>query len=255
MDRLEQLIELLSERKEITTKELMERFNVSGATIRNDLTKLESENRIRRTHGGAVYLEQSTSMKSFESFTSRSHTKVKEKKGIAREAKNLISERTTLMMDASSTVLSLAFLLDSFNRLTIITNGLLTAIEGQKQKNFNVILIGGSLRYDSLAVEGLLGVNLLDNLNADILFTSAHGFTIENGLTDFSIYDVELKKVMVSRAKKVVALLDHSKIGNVSTSSFCKTGDIHTIITDAQTDIKYIQEMRKAGIHVIIASL
>ena len=255
MDRLNKLLELISEKKEVKTKDLISHFNVSGATIRNDLARLEAQNLIKRVHGGVIFVERTTTMESFESFVSRSHSNVKEKKAIAKEAIKIISDRSTIMLDASSTVLNLAYLLDSMNRLTLITNGVQTAIEVQKHPNFNVILIGGTLRNNSTAIEGLQGAGLLNNLNADILFTSAHGFTIENGLTDFNIYEVELKKLMASRARKIVALLDHRKIGNSSTSSFCETKNIHTIITDELTDKTYIEKIRNLGINVIIAKL
>jgi DeoR/GlpR family transcriptional regulator of sugar metabolism len=255
MDRLNKILELVSEKKEMKTIDLIEYFNVSGATIRNDLARLEAQNLVKRIHGGVIYVERTTTMESFESFVSRSHSNVKEKQAIAKEAMKIVSDQSTIMFDASSTVLNLAYLLDSMKRLTIITNGVQTAIEVQKHNNFNVILIGGTLRNNSTAIEGIQGADLLNNLNADILFTSAHGFTIENGLTDFNIYEVELKRLMTRRAKRIIALLDHRKIGNSSTSSFCETKEIHTIITDELADKDYIEKIRNLGINVIVAKL
>ncbi len=253
MERHDELLALLEDKKEMTTNELIAHFQVSGATIRGDLAKLEEENYIRRIHGGAIYIGKPTTMESFESFVTRSQTNVREKKTIALEAIKMIADSSTIMMDASSTVLNMANYLDSFKRLTIITNGIQTAIESQKYKRFHTILVGGTLRYNSTALEGLLGSEILNKLNADILFTSAHGFTVESGLTDFNPYEVELKSKMVERSNKVIALLDHRKIGKTSTSAFCPVNRIHTIITDDKADLAYIEKIRKLGINVIIA--
>ena len=46
--------EMVSEKGSVTVTELCEKFNVTSATIRSDLTKLESAGRLERTYGGAV---------------------------------------------------------------------------------------------------------------------------------------------------------------------------------------------------------
>lgn len=255
MERKVELLALLEDKKEMTTNELINYFQVSGATIRADLAKLEEQNQIRRVHGGAVYIGRQTLMESFESFVSRSQTNVREKNAIALKAVELITDSSTIMMDASSTVLHMTNYFEKFNRLTVISNGIQTAIELQKYRKFHTILVGGTLRYNSTALEGLLGADILNNLNADILFTSAHGFTTESGLSDYNPYEVELKSKMVNRSKQIIALLDYRKIGKVSTSSFCPTSQIHTIITDNKADSSYLDKIRKLGINVIIADI
>jgi len=105
-------------------------------------------------------------------------------------------------------------------------------LELKENPVINVILIGGIARMGSMAIEGLLGKSVLDKINIDTLFTSASGFTVEEGLTDFNVYEVELKRVMVEKANKVVALLDSSKIGTSSIATFATCEEIDTLITD-----------------------
>lgn len=119
--------------------------------------------------------------------------------------------------------------------------------------DINVIVTGGIVRPQSGALEGLLGESILSIINADIMFTSAHRFNVKDGLTDFNVYEVELKRKMVAKSKRVIALLDHTKLGYTSTTQFAKVKEIDVIITDKKTPEKTIEEIRNTGIEVIVA--
>ncbi|MDR6997804.1 hypothetical protein [Neobacillus niacini] len=79
-----------------------------------------------------------------------------------------------------------------------------------------------------------------------------NGFSFESGLTDFSVYEVELKKAMVNASKKVVALLDHTKIGKNSIASFASVDQIDTIITDYDKTGDFSEKVMEQNIEVII---
>lgn len=252
LTRRNKILEILNKRNQVTTQQLEKELNVSGATIRNDLNELEKERLIKRIHGGAV-LPDYNNQNSYRTFHHRSQKNVIEKKLIGKEAAKLIGDGNTIILDASSTILYLVPYFQNKEKLTIITNGLYTALEAKENNNFNVIVLGGIVRCKSGSLEGLLGINILDRINADLMFTSANGFTIQDGLTDFNFYEVELKKQMVNKAKKIIALLDHTKIGNRSAAQFANTADIDLIITDHKTKKEQIKEIQEAGIKIIVA--
>ena len=52
--RIERIFDLLKEKGSIGVNELTELFQVSGATIRSDLAKMEKAGLIIRAHGGAM---------------------------------------------------------------------------------------------------------------------------------------------------------------------------------------------------------
>ena len=54
MDRLDQIISLVSQEKKIDVNTLSEKLNVSKVTIRKDLNKLEHKGLLHREHGFAV---------------------------------------------------------------------------------------------------------------------------------------------------------------------------------------------------------
>ncbi|ACL69084.1 DeoR/GlpR family DNA-binding transcription regulator [Halothermothrix orenii] len=251
--RRNKILEILKEKHQITTQELEKELNVSGATVRNDLQELEKEGLLKRIHGGAVLPKEQIFQNSYRNFHHRSKKNVQEKKAICRAASKFIDEGQTYLLDASSTVLYLVPYLREKHRISIATNGLYTALEVKEICNINVIVLGGIAKPRSGSLEGLLGESILCKINADIMFTSAHGFTLKDGLTDFNVYEVELKNKMVSKSKKVIALLDHTKIGYTSTTSFCSIDNLDVIVTDNKTPSNKIEEIRNAGIEVIVA--
>ena len=55
-ERKGQILELLRQKSKLLVPELCDYFDVSPATIRNDLRDLENERKLKRTHGGAISL-------------------------------------------------------------------------------------------------------------------------------------------------------------------------------------------------------
>lgn len=249
-ERRKLIMEMLNDRQRVTIKELSEEIKVSEATLRTDLTKMEEEGLLMRTHGGAMLLEEE--IENETSFTKRASKNKGEKSAIAKEAMEYISKGQCILLDASSTALELARLLKETRiPLIVVTSGINTALELNEHPDITVILLGGIVKRGSNSLEGSLGVGILSQINVDIMFTSANGFSIESGLTDFSVYEVELKKAMVNASKKVVALLDHTKINKNSIASFAALSQIDLIITDEELSKDYREKLEQNHIDFI----
>lgn len=179
----------------------------------------------------------------------------KEKDAITNLALKYICNGQSIMLDASTTCLALAQKLSKFHRLTVVTNGIFTLLALKEMPNITVIITGGIATKGSGSIEGLLGEELLHHLNVDIAFFSGQGFHLEYGLTDFNLYEVELKKHMAKRAKKIIGLFDSSKLDQYSTGSFLKAEDISLLITDSKADFEIIEKYRANNIDVEIAML
>ncbi|MFY4775168.1 DeoR/GlpR family DNA-binding transcription regulator [Metabacillus sp. RGM 3146] len=251
-ERRRMIMEKLHERQRVTVKELSEEIKVSEATLRTDLTKMEEDGLLKRTHGGAILMD---TIENETNFYNRERKNKHEKSAIAKKAVELISNGQCIMLDASSTALELARTLKEMQiRLTVVTSGINTALELHDHPSITVILLGGIVKKGSYSLEGSLGVNILSQINIDLMFTSANGFSFEAGLSDFSVYEVELKKAMVNASNKIVALLDHTKINKNSIASFASIDQIDTIITDYALTDSYAEKFDEYNIEVIIVS-
>src|SRR4051812_13955192 len=104
-ERRKAILDRLNESQRVSIKELAQEIQVSEATLRTDLTRMEEEGLLKRTHGGAVLAESNDNETSFSIREKKNKT---EKSVIAKEAAALIENGQCIMLDASSTALELA---------------------------------------------------------------------------------------------------------------------------------------------------
>lgn len=245
------ILRLFEQNERMTTKELSELMDSSPTTIRSDLNYLESLNLVRKFHGGAALVKKNESLNDLI-FSNRENVNSHEKDVISDAALSHITDGQCIILDASSTSLVLSKKLDRFSRLTVVTNGIYNMLVLKDMPNINIIFIGGVVTKGSGSIEGLLGEELLKKISADSVFFSAHGLSSQEGATDFNIYEVSLKNLMLSRAKRKIALLDSSKLGNTSVASFCNFNDIDLLITDKNADLDTVNQFKHDGLHVYI---
>lgn len=248
IERRKKVLEILSNHEKATVRDLSLFSNVTEVTMRNDLKIMEEEGLVKRFHGGAIISEQ---MNPENYFTVREQKNQKQKAAIARKAVELVANGQCILLDGSSTIREFAKVLKTMPvRLTAITNGIYTALELRDNPLITVILLSGVIRVGSTALEGTLGVNILDQLKIDIMFTSASGFTLKDGLMDFNVYEVDLKKKMVQSSARLVTLMDASKFNTSSLASFATTDQMETLITDNAAPADIIAQLRTMNINV-----
>lgn len=248
-ERRKWIVDYLVQNQRASVKELSSQLNVSEATLRTDLNALEEEGLVKRIHGGAVLTGKSQLENTFSAREQRRHA---EKTAIGRKAAEWLEEGQCILLDASTTALELAKVIKQLPyRLTVVTSGVYTALELKENPNLHVILIGGVLRMGSGAVEGTLGDDILQKIKVDCLFTSPAGFRIDNGLMDFNLYEVELKKQLVAASERVIVLVDSSKINVNSIASYADTTRIDVMITDERAPEAVLRELAERGTEVV----
>ena len=124
--RHEQILQLLEERAFITVNELAEKTFTSTSSIRRDLTYLQNNGLVVRTHGGVSLPECSNQVASFRD---RSHKNIKEKRLIAQKAAALLCDGQSILLDSSSTVTFLLPYIAKKNGISVFTNNLTTALQ------------------------------------------------------------------------------------------------------------------------------
>lgn len=98
-----------------------------------------------------------------------------EKMKIAKAAATTVSKGQYIILDSGTTTTEIARSLLSFRRPTVITNALNIAAD-LARSDFEVMLLGGTLRKNSLSVVGPLAEDVLKEIHADIVFLGFDGF-------------------------------------------------------------------------------
>ncbi|HFI0083694.1 TPA: hypothetical protein ACGO1A_000016 [Streptococcus suis] len=118
--------------------------------------------------------------------------------------------------------------------------------------NITTVIIGGILKNTSNAIESTLGAGIIRKLNINKLFISAYSFSLEHGLSDFNLYEVELKKLMIENIQKRYALIDSSKLEKNSSVSFATPHQIDYLLTDNGISSDLLAKYQDSGVQVLM---
>ena len=248
--RREEICRLLKEKNILSIGELSSILNIPKITIRRDLDYLAKEKRIKKTHGGAI-IERA---KDYEPpYMIRSLEMTEQKKAIGKLAASLIPESSLIFIDVGTTLLELAKNLPTDKNISVITNWLPIAIELGKKLFSNLLLLGGKVNCREMSIIGNYQLQFLDNFNIEIYFIGLGGISIDNGLTDYTFEEVEVKKQVIKRAKKKIVLADHKKFNRLAPIKICDLSDIDTIITDEGLEEEIKQKYKDFVTEIIMA--
>ena len=248
-ERQSKILESLETKKYISVNELSEKLKVSVVTIRKDLTLLEQEGYLHRTHGGASkpmrYVFDQT-------VTEKETQNVEEKTRIITKALDFIKENEFIILSSGTTVNLLAQKLYGFRNLTVLTPSLRVALEVCKNPNVNTIHLGGEVRKNSTSTIGVLAEETLSNFSCTTLFLGIEGIDLDYGLSSTNVGEAHLNKKMMERVDKTIVLADSSKIHKRGFGFICYVEKIDMLITDSNVDPEFVEELEKRGVEVVI---
>ena len=253
-ERRRRIAELVELRERASVAELASRFQVSEVTIRKDLVRLEAERVLSRVHGGAILDAGQARRRSHgasrPSFELRERLQQGEKVSIGAAAARLVEDGDSIAIDASTTALQVARHLRGKRELTVITNGIRVATELAGLPGVTVLVPGGRLRWEAFSLVGNWGRAMIGRVNIQKALVGAAGLTLEQGLTEATEEEAEVKRTLVGAARQVVAVADHTKWGRVALSTFCSIERLSMVITDAQAPAAMAAELRARGVEV-----
>ncbi len=249
-ERQRAILEQLRQQGKVTVEELTLAFRVSPPTIRADLSRLEEQGLLRRTHGGAIAVGNTL----YEPpYAERAVLRQAEKRAIARAAAELVHEGETILLDAGTTCYEIALLLKEFRALTVVTNSLATAQALAENEAIETILIGGTVQPRRRATLGALAARFLEPIHCDRAFVAFSGVHATAGFTVIDFDAAQVKAQMLRRAKQAIAVADSSKVGQVAFACVAPLTAAHLILTDAGLLAEDRAALEEAGLRLIVA--
>jgi len=247
-ERQKKIIEFIEMNTSAQIHELAERFHVSEATIRRDLDDLDKQGALRRTHGGAIKMNRSTSYENV--YAEKIALMTEEKYRIAEYAARLVHAGDTVMIDSGTTTFFVAQALSSVENLTIITNDLFIACQMSIHPSSTLIVTGGTRRQGRQELVGTITENFLRETHVDIAFIGADGIDANSGITNANFSEVGVKRLMMNAAMRSVVVADHSKFGRVALARVCDLSEAGLLLTDNGIDDTVLNKLQKMQIEI-----
>ncbi len=233
-----------------TIQDIADAVGASLATVRRDLQILQDLGAVDRVHGGASIAEGSSVELAFQE---REKRQLSAKRAIANLAYEQLSPRTTIFLDAGTTVLQLAKLI-RINpiQLRIFTNGLIVAQEFMNIPNLEVVLLGGQLRSENASLVGPQAEAMLEMVWFDQLFLGASAISGDGALYSVDSAEASLNRRMLARSANRFVLADSSKIGTMATYKVAPLENAK-LITDSNLSPQWRAQFADLAIDTVFA--
>lgn len=227
--RQKYLIDILSEKGQITISELVDRLRVSADTLRRDLSDLEKQGLAQKNHGGAIALNLSAMNRQ-----NRNTLLPDTKKRLGKMVAEKIPGGSTLFLDAGSTVLAVATQIQG--PMTVITPSLDIAQHFSTRADIQLILLGGKWDMQQRLFAGSATVSLLERYRADIAVLGTCALHADLGLSASQEADAEVKRAMLAASAEHWLVADHKKLNHCEPWLVAGLADIHQLFLDRPWD-------------------
>lgn len=231
-ERQENILSLLRQSNYLTVGELAKCTFASPSSIRRDLTFLENNGLVHRTHGGVTLPEAAAGV---ASFANRKQKNTREKRLIARKAAGLLREGQTILLDGSSSVTYLLPHIAKFSGVRVYTNNLSTAIDAI-ELGISTNCVGGHSLKGSMVMTGPDTYRMLLGLHADICFISSKSLGADGTISDPNQEENFIRQLMLRQSAQSVFLCDSSKFGRDSLYRLASLDEVDVSIFDAPWD-------------------
>lgn len=223
-ERQERIVSILEKEGYVTVKYLSDTLGYSTATVNRDLNALEQRQLVTRSHGGAE-LAQPVYVPVFF----RSHKMHAEKRNIGRAAAAFVEDGDTIFIDGSTTAQCMEQYLLRKKDLTVVTNNVaLTA--GLSAHGVRVVCLGGTVVEPPSMLGGQETVEFAARHRVDKMFFATSAVS-SSGDVASGIYDLMLRAI-AKNAREIFYLVDHKKIDQPFTTSYCDLGAVDFVVSD-----------------------
>ena len=230
-ERHKRILEELQKNPQITVKELAQQLCFSEPTIRRDFTELHKKGLITKYYGGAMLNKRAADGEI--PFAMRENEKSTGKTIIGKKAASFVHDGSVIMLDGSTSAYHLVPYIAEHKDIIVITSGAKTAV-ALAERDVTTFSTGGKMIVHSFSYVGQEAEDFVRKINADVLFFSCHGLSLDGMMSDPSVREANLRRVMFEKCKKKYLLCDGSKFGKTFFYNMGDVSEVDGIISDIE---------------------
>lgn len=251
-ERRDRLASFVAEQGYCTIAELSARLGVSEMTIRRDITRLVTENRVRGFHGGVGSLApgEHSGVEYFDRDTRRSEAK----RIIAARAVEGLQQGSVIGIDAGTTAAHVATALPHDLALRVVTPSLPAITALASNRGVELTGLGGILHTESLSFAGETTLAAISDLRLDVLFLAASGLDARGAYCGNG-FDAVTKRALIDIADSVVLVADSSKFTVSGMVRVCDWEAIDILICDEEISEDAAALVTASGVQLDLVAL
>ena len=237
IDRLKIIKRVISEDGQAQVQTLSNLLGVSEVTVRRDLERLEAQGCLTRTHGGAVINKSETTTPLADVFNPSGDTESYNE--IADVALKMIEDNDVIMLTSGEANGIIASRLGEKSHLTVLTNDIACAAYISRQETNRVVLLGGIIENNSMAMFGSLTISNMRNFYVNKLFAEVDGISKDLFMT---VNSQEKADLILEAAKTAGEFIAVSPASRYSSNAFFRLGGVELadkIISNSSLDETY----------------
>jgi len=247
-ERAELIMQQLQLQSTVRVGELSELLRVSVDTVRRDLKAMEQSGLIRCVRGGACLPD---SLSSLSNFTGREVIHSEGKREAARKAVEFVRDDSIVALNSGTTNTILAQELTALNRrFTVVTNNYAAVNILMYAPAIRLIAVGGAVDTLERSSYGTVCEQEFRQYYPDVAFLSINAVNYQDGYTDFRMNEIGVIQLLAQTARKVVAVMDSSKLGLCSKKRVLKPEQVDILVTDSKVPTEIKKKYEKKGISI-----
>lgn len=248
-ERREKILSLLEQDKRILAKDLAIRFQISIDSIRRDLSLMEEQGLLKKTHGGAI--PAATARQSPQPPELRYGEGSPQGNAMAKLAVTYIRENETVFIGSGSISYVLLKHLPPNMPLTIITNCMRVADVLRDRNGIDTYLVGGRVK-QSGNITDVLAIEFIRHFKIDICFSTGGGIS-ENGISMATPEVAAFSRAVSAVSRRRIGLATYHSLGNDAFAKAVPIENLDLLITDEDADPEAIERIQALGVKVIVA--
>lgn len=238
--RVRQLVELLHGQEKMHLKHAADSLSVSEMTLRRDLSHPHAALSVI---GGYIINKQITAREQDYIINEQSSNNVSEKSSLGKVAASQVKQNDVVFFDNGTTIVHIIHAIDDDINFTGVCFSLNVFLALKNKSNCNAILCGGHFDPKCNHFYPLTDNNELENLRFDLMFASAAGVDLQQGITCHALTELAYKRRAMKQSQQIMLVVDSSKIGKVRKAFVCDIADMDEILCDIDLPLTWQRQI------------